>query len=273
LIYLEIFGHHPYLLVSFYRIHMSQDQRRYNDEEVGEILRRAIERQLKRQSVAGTTKLELIEAAKEVGVSASDLEAAAVELEAERSGRTELETLASYTKKRQRRRRKSFLMHFSVYALVSAFFVALNILTTGLAIPWALFPILSWGLGVGIHGAAFLLGQDEEPEKIRQHMEREQRSRRKEQDREERRLRRQQATDDLARSATEFGHSVVRGAGTLLNALSSEISSRSNPTQSAQSINPPGLPVIERHNINPNETNQTQPEEVSVGASNTRSNR
>jgi hypothetical protein len=252
---------------------MSQDQRRYNDEEVGEILRRAIERQLKRQSVAGTTKSELIDAAKEVGVSASDLEAAAVELEVERSGRTDLETLESYTKKRQRRRRKSFLKHFSIYALVSAFFVALNMLTTGLVIPWALFPILSWGLGVGIHGAVFLLSQEEDPERIRQQMEREQRRLRQEQDREERRRRRQQATDDLARSATEFGHSVVRGAGTLLDALSNEIAGRSSSTQNSQAPNPPpALPLIERHNINPEEANQT--DEVTVGSSpNTRSNR
>ena len=249
---------------------MSQDQRRYNDEEVGEILRRAIERQLKRQSVAGTTKAELIDAAKEVGVSASDLEAAALELEAERSGRAEIETLTTYTKKRQRRRRRAFVMHLSIYAMVSAFLVALNLITTGLAIPWALFPLLGWGLGVGIHGAAFVLGQDEDPERLRQQMEAEQRRLRKEQEREERRLRRQEAKEALERSATEFGHAVVRGAGTLLDALSGEINGRT-PAERAQA-NPPALPVIERHRINPEEASET--EEVSVGsAPNTRSNR
>jgi hypothetical protein len=250
---------------------MSEDKR-YNDEEVGEILRRAIERQLKRQSVSGTTKTELIEAAKEVGVSSSDLEAAATELEAERAGRAEIDSLANFTKKRKRRRQKSFLMHFSVYALVSAFLVALNIITTGLEIPWALFPLLGWGLGVAIHGAAFLLGQEEDPEKLRQQMEREQRRIRKEQDRAERERRRQETTDAIARSASDFGHSVVRGAGTLLDVISQEISSRTRPNQNSQTNNPPGLPVIERHNINPNEANQE--EVVSVGTTpNTRSNR
>jgi 2TM domain len=44
-----------------------------------------------------------------------------------------------------------WLMHASIYVIVNAFLVALS-LWHGKA--WAAFPLLGWGLGLAIHGAA-----------------------------------------------------------------------------------------------------------------------
>jgi uncharacterized membrane protein (DUF485 family) len=244
---------------------MSQDQRRYNDQEVSEILRRALERQLKRQSVAGTTKNELIDVAREVGVPQADIEAAANELDAEQRGEPQIQSLESYQKLYKRRRRRSFLTHLSVYTLVIGFLFAINYLTTGLEIPWFLFPALGWGLGLGIHGAVFLLGEAT-PEELKERMEREEKARRRKRKREE-------ATDALVEGATNFGHAVTREVGTLLGNLAQGLQNRANPPQNQTQQPPLGLPQIERPTLDPN-TSAEQPEEVSVGGSNrTRSNR
>lgn len=52
--------------------------------------------------------------------------------------------------KKKVKRKKGFRNHFSIYLSVSTFFVLLNIFTGGDEF-WAIFPILSWGLGVFIH--------------------------------------------------------------------------------------------------------------------------
>jgi hypothetical protein len=242
---------------------MSQDQKRYNDQEVSEILRRALERQLKRQSVAGTTRTELIDVAREVGVPQADIEAAANELEAEQRGELQTQSIETYQKLYKRRRRRGFFTHFAVYSLVIGFLYVLNILTTGLSIPWYLFPALGWGLGLGIHGAVFLLG-GATPEELRERMEKEERARLRKRKREE-------ATDALIEGATNFGHAVTREVGTLLGNLAQGIQQRNAP-QNQQPQQPLGLPRIERPTLDPN-TAAEQPEEVSVGSRRSRSNR
>ncbi len=52
--------------------------------------------------------------------------------------------------KKKVKRKKGFRSHFSVYLSVSVFLILLNVFTGGGEF-WAIFPILSWGLGVFIH--------------------------------------------------------------------------------------------------------------------------
>lgn len=246
---------------------MNQEQRGYSDAEVSEILRRALERQLKRQSVAGTTKAELLDVAKEVGVSQADLEAAANEIEAEREGKVAEETFEGYRKRRRQRQKKDFSVHLSMYVLVITFLFLLNMITTGLAVPWALFPALAWGLGLAIHGAVFLLGADEDPDKIREEMEREQYRKRRKKERIEEQRRRKEAAEVFVRGASDFGQAVVHGAGTLLGALAREINRPGRPSQTPEQNETPGLPSIGRTRIDPGAVRVEENAEVGVGSS------
>jgi hypothetical protein len=72
------------------------------------------------------------------------------------------------------KRIKEFYIHFAIYLLLVPFFIFLNFRTTGF--PWAIFPILGWGLGVLGHASeAFnynpILGRNWEDKKIRELME------------------------------------------------------------------------------------------------------
>ena len=69
---------------------------------------------------------------------------------------------------------KGFYIHFSIYLIMVPVFIFLNFRSTGF--PWAIFPIVGWGLGVAGHAMeAFnynpILGKNWEEKKIRELME------------------------------------------------------------------------------------------------------
>lgn len=73
---------------------------------------------------------------------------------------------------------KGFYIHFSIYLIMVPVFIFLNVQSTGY--PWALFPIIGWGLGVLGHGMEVFgynpfLGKDWEERKIRELMDRDKR--------------------------------------------------------------------------------------------------
>ncbi|MEL6813007.1 MAG: 2TM domain-containing protein [Bacteroidota bacterium] len=68
---------------------------------------------------------------------------------------------------------KGFYVHFSIYLIMVPVFIYLNVISTGF--PWAMFPILGWGAGVGGHamevfGYNPFLGKNWEERKIRELM-------------------------------------------------------------------------------------------------------
>jgi hypothetical protein len=76
--------------------------------------------------------------------------------------------------RRQVRRIKGFYVHATVYALVNAFLVAIN-LATSRGGWWSFWPLFGWGIGLIAHGIAVfgfggLWGPDWEERKIRQIM-------------------------------------------------------------------------------------------------------
>lgn len=76
---------------------------------------------------------------------------------------------------------KSFYNHLVIYLILNALFAALNYYTNQWAFPWFLFPLLGWGIGLGSHAVrTFRLnpftGKDWEERKLREIMEREERS-------------------------------------------------------------------------------------------------
>jgi hypothetical protein len=48
----------------------------------------------------------------------------------------------------------AFQWHARVYVLVNVFLVAIWALTSGFGYFWPVWPILGWGLGLGVHGMA-----------------------------------------------------------------------------------------------------------------------
>lgn len=68
---------------------------------------------------------------------------------------------------------KGFYIHFSIYLIMVPVFVFINIKST--SFPWAIFPIVGWGMGVIGHAMEVFswnpfLGKDWEERKIRELM-------------------------------------------------------------------------------------------------------
>jgi hypothetical protein len=67
-----------------------------------------------------------------------------------------------YEEKTLREKQIDFRRHLRTYLVMSAFFVALNVITIG-SIGWAIWPILGWGIGVAMQ-ALSLYGPLADPE-------------------------------------------------------------------------------------------------------------
>jgi len=130
----------------------------YTKEEVDAILSRALERQHRGDA---TTHDELLAAAREVGLSREAIESAAGEVLSRRREDDEVKAL-------RMRGWRGFLAHLVPYVLVSALLVFLNVETT--SFPWAVIPILAWGVGLASHLLAVALPDEA---KLRRRVQRE----------------------------------------------------------------------------------------------------
>jgi hypothetical protein len=120
--------------------------RQYTTEEAASIITRALDRQ--NGEGGRISHDELLETAREIGVTTLELEKAVVEetkLRAERIVRDE---------ERQRGVR-AVLRHLAVYVVVGAFCFVLDTRMTGGV--WYLWVLLVWGLGVALHALRVLL--------------------------------------------------------------------------------------------------------------------
>lgn len=71
---------------------------------------------------------------------------------------------------------RGFYHHLFIYLIFVPFFIWLNIISTGF--PWAIFPIVGWGIGVACHAADvynynIFFGKDWEERKIREFLDKE----------------------------------------------------------------------------------------------------
>jgi hypothetical protein len=162
-------------------------ERRYNRDEVDAILGRAIEREHKRGEL---THEDLVAAAREVGIPTEAIETAASEVFEERQARAELATL-------RQQQWRGFFHHLVPYLMVNGMLVTLNFLTTHF--PWALFPILGWGVGLVSHFMAVVAPN---PQRLERRLERQR-------DRERRRLTRQQFRYQAKGLDQDFGHGLA----------------------------------------------------------------
>lgn len=134
----------------------------YTPEEAEEILRRA----LQRQSEVGLSRDDLIAAAHEVGVSEAALVEAAEEVE---RGRAERNVVARLTAEK----RAALVRHVGAYAMTSVALFLLNLMTTLVTVTdqiprwWSLFPLVVWGIAVGVHAARALGHREPAAEDVR----------------------------------------------------------------------------------------------------------
>lgn len=141
------------------RVDNVANQPMYDDVEVEEILRRALERG--GGNVEGLTHAELAEVATEVGLSPDELEEAAKSVLASRSERRARDEASRVLAVRKRQRRRGFAQHVATFGVVAAGLAVLDHFTGTPGVGWALFPIVGWGIGVGLHGVGLAFKDDE----------------------------------------------------------------------------------------------------------------
>ncbi|MDX1931492.1 MAG: 2TM domain-containing protein [Capsulimonadales bacterium] len=115
----------------------------YSPEEAEAILTRATSRRADRM----ISHEQLLEMAAELGISAEEV------ADAEETFRREQED-AAFRREFVAERRSGFWPHLVPFLIFSVFLITMNLVKGGK--PWALFPILSWGIGVACHALAAL---------------------------------------------------------------------------------------------------------------------
>ncbi|NET36421.1 MAG: 2TM domain-containing protein [Cyanothece sp. SIO1E1] len=114
---------------------------RYRQDDVQQILQRAIARQSDTDELSRT---QLEEIATELGISVDNLQAAEEEWLAYKDEYKERQAFKLH-------RYHEFQHHLVQYLIVNTFLVLLNFLTTH-TLSWALYVLLAWGLGLALHG-------------------------------------------------------------------------------------------------------------------------
>jgi hypothetical protein len=136
----------------------------YSKEEADAILTRAIELHGRGEA---TSHADLVATAREIGVASETLEKAAAEVLARRHDDQALRALRA-------RQWRGFLAHLVPYLCVGVLLGFINVATGGF--PWAVIPMLAWGIGLASHLLAVVL-PDEEKLKWRLAHQRERQSR------------------------------------------------------------------------------------------------
>lgn len=187
---------------------------RFDREQVDAILGRAIERD---RSVDALTREQLMAIAAEIGVSSESVNRAIEEIAVEDQRKLEMVRL-------RQQAWRGFLFHLIPYLCVNGLLVILNLLTTDF--PWALFPILGWGIGLLSHLLAVAFPNPERLERLLQ--------------REQERKRRRELKRQMKRGAEELGSAVGEGVVALLHAAAGRLN---EGAASAQRQNRPRVDV------------------------------
>jgi hypothetical protein len=128
-----------------------KSRRGYSTDEVGAIVRIALERQGTEGRISHD---ELLETAREIGVSAEDIEEAVLE-------EARIREAKAATEMRKQQAKRLFIANLVAFAVVNgALFVVDKMITGG---TWFYWPIIVWGVLVGIH-AVLLIFPKEPPE-------------------------------------------------------------------------------------------------------------
>jgi hypothetical protein len=190
--------------------------RLFTQEEVNSILSRAVERQSPSQG--GLTYDELLDAARQAGISAETIDAAASEFESSRRLTRDDELARAELAARTWKQRRAFVLHFTVFTMVMVLLGVINWQTwrEGGGGLWVLYPLLGWGIGLAAHFAsvayAHLFPDPRAEDRIRLELRRQEEKRR-----------RRETRGALEKSAKELGVAVERGMASLLMNVASTI--------------------------------------------------
>lgn len=125
-------------------------RREYSTDEVGAIVRLALERQGPEGRISHD---ELLETAREIGVSAADIEEAVAEEARIREAKAEISA-------KRRRLKQQFIANLVSFVAVNvSLFVIDRVLTGG---TWFYWPLLVWGIAVGAHAGILLFPRTED---------------------------------------------------------------------------------------------------------------
>jgi hypothetical protein len=193
---------------------------RYSDDEVKEILRRALERQ--QVGADGIDHEDLVAAAKEVGIDPAALERAAAETRLDREARDAV--VAERSKKRRR-----WAKGLGTFAVVNAFLFIVDLMTAGG--PWFMWPLVGWGLFVVLEGLKVLPPPSRAAEEELVEREKTRIVRRREKER----ARRAKESERASRKSVEtaFENAVEEGVTALLSAIASQIEKAARAAESA----------------------------------------
>ena len=125
-------------------------RREYSTDEVGAIVRLALERQGPEGRISHD---ELLETAREIGVSAEDIEEAVAEEARIRQAKAEIFA------RRRRLKQQFFANLVSFVAVNSALFIIDRVTTGG---TWFYWPLLVWGIALTAHAAVLLSPRTED---------------------------------------------------------------------------------------------------------------
>jgi 2TM domain len=112
----------------------------YSSDDTQQILQLA----MTRQQTTAFSSAQLLEMAKELGISPEDLAAATTEWLTQRDLMQQRQQVNS-------RRRRGFMAHVIPFIAVNTFLIGLNLMTTPKHF-WAIYPLSGWGLGLALHG-------------------------------------------------------------------------------------------------------------------------
>ena len=119
---------------------MSDSDRRYSDDEVSTIIRRALSRGGPKDTISHE---ELEEIARSSGVTSGELQAAIDAQESE----AEVEALRAQWIARHR---KEFSNHLTSYCIINGFLLLVNLMTMPRLL-WVVWPMMGWGIGLAFH--------------------------------------------------------------------------------------------------------------------------
>lgn len=217
-------------------------EREYDEQEVKEILERALDRQ--QEQKLGLTRAELEEIATELGIDPHTVREATESLQGEQQEREQREQIVERRRTRREREVRDFLRSLLSALAVNAGLFALDYLTG----PgwWAQWVLLVWGVMLLLRGSRLLLPRSEEQEESldRREQERErrhkaaneQRERRKHRRLEKKRARgqkrekkarrereRRSRRHDRREASEQFEKAVEQGVNSLLRAAAKKI--------------------------------------------------
>jgi hypothetical protein len=184
--------------------------RRYDEAEVREILRRAIERD---QDDAGRLgRSDIIAAAAEIGIDESSVQRAIVDIDRERELTDEVELL-------RLQRKSKWLSHVSTWAIVNAFLLAVNLLTGGAW--WFYWPLMAWGIFVAMHTARVVMADDRrDRERAKKRLEK----RRGQREKQARKEKKKAAEKELEQAIERGVHALLGAAAQRAEAVAEAIS-------------------------------------------------